>query len=313
MNRAARVMGHISANPTAFMDHIEQAKPDAILGVAQAFAKDTDPRKVNVSVGAYRTDEGKPLVLRCVTAAEERLVKDKSLNKEYLKQRGDPEFAKLASTLLFGKKSAPVTEGRIASAQTLSGTGALRVGAEFVKRFLPNRSVYVSNPTWGTHKTIMAHAGVDCKTYSYWDAKTKALDFKGMLNDIATAPQGSIFLLHAAAHNPTGVDPTREQWVEIANAMAANGNIAWFDSAYQGFATGDLDVDAFAISHFANTGHPMLASQSFAKNFGLYGERVGTFNVVCAQKSSVEKVLSQLDIIIRNLYSNPTSRKGCVY
>jgi aspartate/tyrosine/aromatic aminotransferase len=126
-----------------------------------------------------------------------------------------------------------------------------------------------------------------------------------MLNDIATAPQGSIFLLHAAAHNPTGVDPTREQWVEIANAMAANGNIAWFDSAYQGFATGDLDVDAFAISHFANTGHPMLASQSFAKNFGLYGERVGTFNVVCAQKSSVEKVLSQLDIIIRNLYSNP--------
>jgi aspartate/tyrosine/aromatic aminotransferase len=165
--------------------------------------------------------------------------------------------------------------------------------------------VYLSNPTWGTHKSIMKHADVAFAEYSYWDAATRSLNIKGMLSDIATSPQGSIFLLHAAAHNPTGVDPTKEQWGMIEKAMAANGNIAWFDSAYQGFATGDLDVDAYAVTLFADLGHPVIASQSFAKNFGLYGERIGSFNVVCAQQSQVEPVLSQLDLIVRNLYSNP--------
>jgi len=165
--------------------------------------------------------------------------------------------------------------------------------------------VYVSTPTWGTHKTIMAHAGVPCAGYRYWNEATKGLDFDGMMQDIATCPMGSIFLLHPAAHNPTGVDPTQEQWKAISKACQMNGIICWFDSAYQGFATGDLDRDAFAIQHFTNSGHPVLASQSFAKNFGLYGERIGSFSVVCANKDRVTPVLSQLDIIIRNLYSNP--------
>jgi len=314
MNRVNNIMSQMGVaapelqaamEDCAFMDDIEAAKPDAILGVSQAFARDTDERKINVSIGAYRTDEGKPLVLKCVKEAEKLLLEDKSLNKEYLKQRGDQDFAKLARELLFGKDCTPIKEDRIASVQSLSGTGALRIGAEFIKRFLPGRKVYYSNPTWGAHKTILSHAGVEGTPYRYWDAAKKNLDIDGMLADIASAPMGSIFLLHAAAHNPTGVDPTKEQWQAISAAMHANGNICWFDSAYQGFATGDLAADAYAITSFANAGHPIIASQSFAKNIGLYGERVGTFSVVCANKGKVAAVLSQLDIIIRNLYSNP--------
>jgi aspartate/tyrosine/aromatic aminotransferase len=314
MNRVNHIVGHLEGNAAqnqidtvdcAFMDDVNAAPADAILGISQAYQADTDARKINVSVGAYRTNEGKPLVLQCVTKAEEIIQKDKSLNKEYLRQRGDPEYTNLARTLLFGKTCKPLVEGRIASCQTLSGTGSLRVGAEFIKRFLPGRTVYHSSPTWGTHKSILSHANVPAKPYRYWDAKGKKLDIKGMLEDISSAPMGSIFLLHAAAHNPTGVDPTHEQWLQIAEACQRNGNICWFDSAYQGFATGDLEKDAFAISHFANSGFPVMASQSFAKNFGLYGERIGTFNVVCARAEKVAPVMSQLDIIIRNLYSNP--------
>jgi len=313
-NRVARVMGHLNSEAPqqqinkvdcAFMDDIAAAPPDMILGVSQAFAADKSPDKINVSIGAYRTNEGKPLVLQCVREAEKIIQNDKSLNKEYLKQRGDPEFCELARGMLFGKTAKPIVEGRIATAQTLSGTGSLRVGAEFIKRFLPGRTVYYSTPTWGTHKSILAHAGVPGKPYRYWDAKSKGLDINGMLEDISQAPMGSIILMHPAAHNPTGVDPTADQWKLIAEACQKNGNICWFDSAYQGFATGDLDKDAFAIQYFANEGFPMLASQSFAKNFGLYGERIGTFNVVCAKKEKVLAVQSQLDIIIRNLYSNP--------
>jgi aspartate/tyrosine/aromatic aminotransferase len=314
MNRVSRIVGHLDTeratqqldvSDCAFLDDLKAAPVDAILGMSQAFAADKDPRKINVSIGAYRTDEGKPLVLSCVRKAEAKILQDKSLNKEYLRQRGDPDFTTLARGMLFGKDAKCIQEGRVASCQTLSGTGSLRVGAEFIKRFLKGRTVYYSEPTWGTHKSILAHAGVNGKAYRYWDAKNKNLDIQGMLADLKAVPMGSIILLHAAAHNPTGVDPTHEQWKQIAEVCHKNGNICWFDSAYQGFATGYLDKDAFSLRYFASQNIPMLASQSFAKNFGLYGERIGTFSVVCANASQVAPVMSQIDIIIRNLYSNP--------
>jgi len=278
---------------------------DPILGVSQRYQADTDPRKVNVSIGAYRTDDGKPLVLNCVKKAEKLLLDNSALNKEYLPQRGDAEFARLCQQMLFGVNSQLLKDGLVATAQTLSGTGSLRLGAEFVKRFAPGATVYISSPTWGTHNSIMQHAGVAFKPYRYWNPAGRDLDLSGMLTDIMEAPEGSIMLLHAAAHNPTGVDPTKEQWDQIMAACGQRKHICWFDSAYQGFATGDLELDAYAMRKFADSGLPLLLSQSFAKNFGLYGERVGTFSVTCVSPEVVKNVMSQLDIIIRNLYSNP--------
>jgi len=285
--------------------NVELAPLDPILGMSQRFQADTDKRKVNVSIGAYRTDEGKPLVLNCVKKAEKRILEDASLNKEYLPQRGDAEFSKLCQKMLFGENSKLLKDGLVATVQTLSGTGALRVGAEFVKRFAKGTPVYISTPTWGTHNSIMDHAGVSYKAYRYWNAAGRNLDLEGMLADIQAAPDGSIILLHAAAHNPTGVDPTKEQWDKIMAVCQAKKHLCWFDSAYQGFATGDLETDAYAMRKFAEAGLPLLLSQSFAKNFGLYGERVGTFSTTCSSPDAVQKVMSQLDIIIRNLYSNP--------
>lgn len=281
------------------------APVDPILGVNQRFNADTDPRKVNVSIGAYRTDEGKPLVLNCVRKAEKKILEDASLNKEYLPQRGDAVYATLCQQMLFGEDSALLKAGLVATVQTLSGTGALRVGAEFTKRFAKGASVYISNPTWGTHNSIMEHASVPTQKYRYWDAENRNLNLAGMLEDLQAAPEGSIIMLHAAAHNPTGVDPTKEQWDQIMEVCKAKGHLCWFDSAYQGFATGCLEKDAYAMRKFAENGLPLFVSQSFAKNFGLYGERVGTFSTTCGSTDAQKSVMGNLDIIIRNLYSNP--------
>merc|ERR1711934_1332905 len=285
--------------------NVPQAPLDPILGMSQRFQADTDPRKVNVSIGAYRTDEGKPLVLSCVKKAEKLLLDRSDLNKEYLPQRGDVSYSELCQKMLFGEDSKYLADGLVATAQTLSGTGALRLGAEFVKRYAPEKAVYISSPTWGTHNSIMDQAEVPLKTYLYWNAEGRNLDIDGMLADIEAAPEGSIMMLHAAAHNPTGVDPTKEQWSQIMDVCAKRNHVCWFDSAYQGFATGDLEKDAYALRLFAEKGLPLFVSQSFAKNFGLYGERIGTFSLTCGSQDSVKNVMSQLDIIIRNLYSNP--------
>jgi len=284
---------------------VPAAPLDPILGVSQRFQASTDPRKVNVSIGAYRTDEGKPLVLNCVKKAEKQMLDDASLNKEYLPQRGDATYSALCQKMLFGEDSQLLKDGLVATAQTLSGTGALRLGAEFVKRYAPDKTVYISKPTWGTHNSIMDHAGVPYKGYTYWDAENRNLNLKGMLEDIVAAPEGSIMMLHAAAHNPTGVDPTKEQWDQIMAVCKARKHICWFDSAYQGFATGCLEKDAYALRKFADNGLDLFVSQSFAKNFGLYGERAGTFSLTCGSPEIVKNVLGQMDIIIRNLYSNP--------
>jgi len=284
---------------------VPQAPLDPILGMSQRYAKDPDPRKVNVSIGAYRTDEGKPLVLNCVKKAEKLMLEDSSLNKEYLAQRGDVEYAALCQKMIFGEGSKLIKDGVVATVQTLSGTGALRLGAEFVKRYAPGVAVYVSSPTWGTHNSIMQHAEVPLKSYRYWDPANRNLNEAGMLEDIENAPEGSIIMLHAAAHNPTGVDPTKEQWDKILEVCKKKKHICWFDNAYQGYATGCLDKDGYATRTFAEAGMQLFVSQSFAKNFGLYGERAGTLSITCGSADEVTNVMSQLDVIIRNLYSNP--------
>lgn len=221
--------------------------------------------------GAYRTDDDKPLVLNVVRKAEAIVAADKSLNHEYLDIAGDAKFTTLARGVLFGKDSPAIKEGRIVSAQSLSGTGALRVGSEFIARFLPKgTTIYYSKPTWGNHLSVFTAAGLPAKAHRYWDAKGRKLDIAGMIADLQAAPEGSVILLHACAHNPTGVDPTQAQWKQIAAVMKARKLLPFFDSAYQGFATGSLEEDAWAIRYFVSQGFEMLAAQSFAKNFGLY-------------------------------------------
>lgn len=208
----------------------------------------------------------------------------------------------------YGQDCAALRDGRIAAVQTLSGTGACRIAGEFYSRFLPaGTAIYVSDPTWGSHIPIMQLAGLEVRRYRYIDRQRNALDLEGYLEDIAAAPRGSIFLLHACAHNPTGVDPSRDQWGAISQAIRAGGHHVLMDCAYQGFASGDAEADAYAIRTFLHDGHSLLLAQSFAKNFGLYGERVGTLSVACGSAAEAGRVLSQLKLIIRPMYSHHQS------
>jgi len=259
-------------------------------------------------VGAYRDEALRPVVWSAVRAAEAAVV-GAGGDKEYLPIAGLPEFRAAAAGLLFGGAGPgadAVAAGRVATAQALSGTGALTLGAHLLRRALPGAPVYVSDPTWENHGKVLADAGAgEVRVHRYWDAGSRGLDLAGFLADIAAAPRGSVFLLHACAHNPTGVDPSREQWAAIADALAAGGHVPWFDSAYQGFASGDPDEDAWAVRYFLARGFEMLVCQSFAKNFGLYCERVGALHVVAADAPSAAAALSQVESIVRPMYSNP--------
>lgn len=274
------------------------------MGVTEAFLADTDPNKLNLGVGAYRCDNGKPTVLKSVQTAQKAIL-EKGMNNEYAPIGGDQAFVNIAVEMAYGTNSAPLKEGRVAALQSLSGTGALRLCAAFIGKFMPGKTVYMSDPTWGNHFPIFEHAGVKTGKYPYYDPATKGLDIKGVLKAIADAPNGSGFVLHACAHNPTGVDPSRDQWKQISAAMKAKGHLVIMDSAYQGFATGDVDGDAFAIRQMVEDGHEIFVCQSFAKNFGLYGHRVGTVSVVCNSKEEKARVDSQLKILARAIYSNP--------
>nr|AIT70215.1 aspartate aminotransferase [Desmarestia viridis] len=278
---------------------------DPILGLTDAFNKDTDPRKVSLGVGAYRGDNGKPVVLDSVKKAEQ-LVLDKAMNHEYAGIAGVPEFTKLSLAFAYGKDSSALKENRVAAVQTLSGTGACRVAGELFARFRGEGSaIYVPNPTWGNHIPIFKNAGLEVKKYRYYDPNTVGLDFEGLLSDVQVADDESVFLLHACAHNPTGVDPTRDQWAELSKLMKAKKHIPFFDCAYQGFASGNAEKDAWAIRRFVDDGHSVALAQSFAKNFGLYGERIGALSVVCNDPDEAARVSSQLKIVIRPMYSNP--------
>eukprot|EP01114_Cavostelium_apophysatum_P011884 TRINITY_DN2643_c0_g1_i1.p1 TRINITY_DN2643_c0_g1~~TRINITY_DN2643_c0_g1_i1.p1 ORF type:complete len:434 (+),score=91.51 TRINITY_DN2643_c0_g1_i1:83-1303(+) len=284
---------------------VTEAPPDAIFGLNVAFKADPAPDKLNIVVGAYRTEEGKPLVLDSVKKAEEIILHSKDINKEYLAIDGLAEFNKAAAQLLFGDQIYKSLGSRIATMQTLSGTGSLRVAGEFIKRFMPNSTVYLSDPTWPNHKNIFPAAGVQWKPYRYYDSKANKLDYDGFIADIKAAPEGSVILLHACAHNPTGLDPTEAQWNGIADVIKDKRHVTLIDCAYQGFASGDLYRDAAAIRLFIERGLEIICCQSFAKNMGLYGERVGAIHVVTNSEGACKAVISQLKTIARASYSNP--------
>ena len=304
--RQARAFGHSRpAAAAASMTDVPMGPPDAILGLSDAFNKDTDARKINLGVGAYRDDDGKPHVLECVRTAEKKLYDD-AVNHEYAGIAGVPEFVPVSLEFALGKDSAALKENRVAAVQALSGTGALRVVGDYFAKFLGKGTpIHVPNPTWGNHIPIFGNAGLDVQKYTYLDAKGTGLDFAGMAEAITALPEGSLILLHACAHNPTGVDPTKDEWKQIADIFEQKNHLAFFDSAYQGFASGDADEDAFAIRHFVDRNIPVALAQSFSKNFGLYGERVGCLSMVAPTAEEADRCLSQMKIVVRPMYSNP--------
>eukprot|EP00291_Cryptomonas_curvata_P015193 CAMPEP_0172153806 /NCGR_PEP_ID=MMETSP1050-20130122/1669_1 /TAXON_ID=233186 /ORGANISM="Cryptomonas curvata, Strain CCAP979/52" /LENGTH=305 /DNA_ID=CAMNT_0012822423 /DNA_START=21 /DNA_END=935 /DNA_ORIENTATION=+ len=252
---------------------VPMAPADPILGVAVAFNADPSPQKINLGIGAYRTSEGKPLVLRCIRAAEQSIVSDPALNKEYLPVQGLEAFLSQTAQVIFGTDSPLVKEERIAVVQTLSGTGALRVAAEFISMYRPGSLVYISDPSWGNHHTIFKKAGLQTKTYRYL-TPAMGLDIDGLIEDLNAAPKGSVFVLHTVAHNPTGVDPTDAQWDRVLALMTERRSEIFpvFDSAYQGLARG-LEEDVRIVRKFLAAGLEFTVTQSYSKNFGLYGER----------------------------------------
>ncbi|KAF2359213.1 Aminotransferase class I/classII [Trinorchestia longiramus] len=284
--------------------NVEMGPPDAILGVTEAFKKDSNPNKINLGVGAYRDDNNKPFVLPSVRKAE-AIISSKALDKEYAPISGSAEFCKAAISLAFGDGSSVLQEGRNVTVQGISGTGSLRIGSAFLAKFLPNKTVWLPSPTWGNHVPIFKHVGMEVKQYRYYDPKTCGLDFNGTIEDFKNLPEGSLVLLHACAHNPTGVDPNPEQWQAMSEVLKSKKALLFFDMAYQGFASGSVDKDAFAVRKFLDDGHNILLAQSFAKNMGLYGERAGAFSVVCTDKDEAARVMSQIKILIRPMYSNP--------
>ncbi|KAI5714888.1 hypothetical protein M8J77_007026 [Diaphorina citri] len=310
---------------------VQQGPPIEVFAVNKAYLDDPHPKKVNLSVGAYRTEECKPWVLPVVRQAEKELAADDSLNHEYLPVLGLESFSSAATRMLLGgDASPPLREGRAFGVQTLSGTGALRVGAEFLHRILNYTTFYYSKPTWENHRLVFLNAGfTEAREYRYWNPEKRAVDFTGMYEDLVNAPdnsviilhacahnptdlvkapENSVIILHACAHNPTGCDPTEDQWKQLAQLFKERPSLfVFFDSAYQGFASGDLERDAFAVRYFAQEGFEFLCSQSFAKNFGLYNERIGNLTLVLKDKSHIPAVKSQITLIVRAMYSNPPS------
>jgi len=291
---------------------VPQAPEDPLFGLMAAYRRDTDPNKVDLGIGAYRDDNAKPWILPVVKQADEILRNDPDLNHEYLPIAGLAEFTSASQKLVLGGDSPAIREKRVTSLQTISGTGAVHLGALFLAKFYKKNSdrlVYFSDPTWVNHFQIFSNVGLSYKTYPYFSKQTKGLDFDGMISTIQDAPEGSIIVLHACAHNPTGVDPTQDQWKKVAEVIRAKKHFPFFDTAYQGFASGDLARDGWAIRYFIEQGFELCIAQSYAKNFGLYGERAGCFHFVTAPSSDAEstigRIASQLAILQRSEISNP--------
>lgn len=282
-------------------EDVPMASPDAILGINEAFRKCTHNDKVNVCVGAYRDEEGKPWVLPSVRKAEYKLLEQNEV-KEYLPISGDSEFIRVAMKFAYGPN---MPLDHLAAVQTLSGTGACRLGCKFLAQFWPGHPIYCPDPTWGNHLAIAEQSGLDVRRYRYYDRSKNKLAFNAMLHDLRKAPDRSIILLHACAHNPSGCDPTIDQWKQIVSLISEKEHVVFFDSAYQGFASGDAELDAQPFRYAVNQGIPILLAQSFAKNFGLYGERTGTLSVVCGDEHQKDRILSELRAIIRPMYSSP--------
>lgn len=285
-----------------FFNDIPQVPEDPILSLPIAFAADPRPYKVNLGVGAYQTAEGLPLVLTSVRKAESLLLQ-KHLNKEYLHIEGDGEFIHYALLLLLGADCPLFQSGQFFAAQTVGGASALRLAGEFLAKFV-SKTIFLSQPSWSNHKLIFERAGLNVGSYPYFNPQTHLIDYEGMCEGIRNMPPGSVILLHGCCHNPTGLDPTFEQWKELSDLIKKQQLIPLFDIAYQGFGQ-DLDHDAQAIRYFIGQEHEMLIAYSFSKNFGLYGERVGFLTLTCAKSELVPKLGSQIKNLIRGNYSNP--------
>ncbi|CAH0600209.1 unnamed protein product [Chrysodeixis includens] len=285
---------------------VQQGPPIEVFQLNRMFLDDPQPNKINLSIGAYRDDNGKPWVLPVVRKMEKQMADDETLLHEYLPVLGLEQFTTLSTSMLLGQDSPAVAAGRAFGVQTLSGTGSLRVGAELLNKHLKYTTFYYSAPTWENHHLVFMNAGFTSpRTYRYWNAKTRSIDFDGLIEDLRAAPENSVVLLHACAHNPTGIDPTQEQWEKIADVMEERKLFPFFDSAYQGFASGDLDRDAWAVRYFVKRGFELICAQSYAKNFGLYNERVGNLACVISDASLVPAMKSQLTWIVRGMYSSP--------
>ncbi|KAF5308793.1 hypothetical protein FQR65_LT06026 [Abscondita terminalis] len=292
---------------------ISLGPPIEVFALTEAFNKDNFDKKVNLGVGAYRTEKGKPWVLPVVKDVEKLLASDDTLNKEYLPVLGNPAFCNAATSMLLGADNPILKENRAFGIQCLSGTGALRVAADFLVRQLGSTIYYYSTPTWENHTLVFNNAGFkEGRAYRYWDPVARGLDLEGMLEDLREAPENAVIILHACAHNPTGCDPTQDQWKQIADVIEEKKLFPLFDSAYQGFASGDLEKDAWAVRYFASRGFEMFCTQSFAKNFGLYCERVGNLTVIMNNPEYVVTSKSQFTLIIRGMYSNPPSHGALI-
>ncbi len=289
---------------------ITMAPPDSILGLAEAFKKDPRPHKINLSIGVYCDESGKTPVLPSVKEAERRLLAGEQ-SKSYLPIEGTPLYGQQVQAMQLGATHEAVTSKRIITAHTPSGTAALRVAADFIKKNLPSATVWISDPTWPNHPQIFQAAGLHCKTYPYFDPAANDLAFDKMLSALATIPAGDVVLLHGCCHNPSGIDPTPAQWRSIAQTLQQRRVIPFLDFAYQGFGRG-LEEDAIGLRELVTPGAEVIVASSFSKNFGLYNERVGALSVVAADADAATRVMSQVKSAIRANYSNPPCHGGAI-
>jgi len=284
-------------------DRVEMAPPDPILGLEEAFKRDPNPAKINLAAGVYKDPDGNTPILGVVKRAEEQILHDET-SKSYLGIVGAPEYAAVIQELLFGANHALVSSGRAVTAHAPGGTGALRVAAEFIKKANPSARVWLSQPTWPNHANVMRAAGLAVETYPYFDAPANRLAFDALLETLAQLPEGDVVVLHGGCHNPTGIDPSPDQWAAIADVLAARRALPLVDFAYQGFAEG-IDEDAAGVRALCDRMSELLIATSYSKNFGLYNERVGALTLVAASQAAAEAALSQIKSIIRANYSNP--------
>ncbi len=282
---------------------VELAPRDPILGLTEQFVADPNPAKVNLGVGVYFDADGKLPLLRCVQEAEKLLV-EAHKPRGYLPIDGIAAYDTAVQSLVFGADSALLAAGRVATVQTLGGTGGLKVGADFLERIDPNASVWISDPSWENHRALFEAAGFAVRNYPYYDAARLGIDFDAMLAALQSLPRGDVVVLHACCHNPTGYDLDAGQWARVVESVRAHGLVPFLDMAYQGFAEG-IREDGAVVDLFADSGLDFFVSTSFSKSFSLYGERVGALSVACASRDEATRVLSQLKRVIRTNYSNP--------
>ena len=292
----------------SLFDCIDEAPRDPILGLNELFNADPNPSKINLGVGVYFSDEGKIPLLRSVHIAEKQLLETPK-PRAYLPIQGPDAYCHAVQSLLFGDDSDLLQN--IVTVQALGGTGGLKVGADFLKRFYPQATVTISDPSWENHRALFESAGFPVTTYVYYDAHTHGVNFNGMLTSLNELPAQSIVVLHACCHNPTGIDLSIEQWKQVVDACKARELIPFLDMAYQGFAS-DVETDAAVVRLFAKSGLSVFISNSFSKSFSLYGERVGALSIVTNNQDEAARVLSQIKRIIRTNYSNPPTHGSAI-